>query len=158
MTAYLVLSAVLSLVLAQAIKIPIYYIITRSWKWPLILSTGGMPSSHSATVVGLSTAVGFVEGWDSTLFVISVVFSVIVMYDAAGVRRHAGYHAAALNQLIDDFNVVVSSMKTSEFQDEEEKEEEKERLKEILGHKPNEVFFGAVFGVVIALTLYPLYF
>lgn len=154
MNSYLLLAAAISLVLAQGIKIPIFFFISRKWKWSLLFSTGGMPSSHSATVAGLSTAIGFVEGWDSTFFIMSVVFSTIVMYDAAGVRRHAGYHAEVINQLIQDFNIVVESMKNPEFKN----AEEKRRLKEILGHKPIEVFFGALFGIVIALVLHPFYF
>lgn len=152
MIAYPLLCAVVALVLAQAIKIPIYYFISRKWVGSLLFSTGGMPSSHTATVMSLTTSLGLTEGWDSNLFIACLVFSAIVMHDAAGVRRHAGYHAKVLNELIQDFNQLMESLKRSDFRN-----KDNTRLKEILGHKPIEVFFGALFGISIALCLYPIY-
>jgi|SRR5699024_7349635 len=153
MLTYTLLLPILAMVLAQMLKIPIFFFISKKWKWSLAFSTGGMPSSHSATVSALTTAVGLVEGIQSTYFVICVVFSMIVMHDAAGVRRHAGYHAAVLNQLIQDFNQIVDTAKKAKYE-----KRDFQTLKEILGHKPIEVFFGALFGIGLALVIYPMYY
>ncbi len=96
-----------------------------------------MPSSHAATVAALSTSVGLNEGFRSTMFAVCLFFSLIVMYDAAGLRRAAGQHAAVLNRLIDEH-----------FQD----QAETQRLMELLGHTPFEVLIGALLGVATALT------
>lgn len=134
--------------LAQFIKIPIHFFTHRSWNWGLLFSSGGMPSSHSAAVTGLATSVGILEGFASTYFAIAAIFAVIVMFDAAGVRRHAGEHAALLNVLIEDFHLLKKELKLLRFKPEHEK---RERLKELLGHKPIEVFIGAWIGIFIAL-------
>lgn len=101
------------------------------------VQTGGMPSSHAASVSALSTAVGLREGFSSTLFGATLFFSLIVMYDAAGLRRAAGQHASILNRLIDEH-----------FQ---HAETETQRLMELLGHTPLEVLVGAILGVASAL-------
>ncbi len=105
-------TALIAIVLAQAIKIPLAFIATRKLDLSLLTSTGGMPSSHSAAVTGVSTAIAIEHGLDSSLFAISAIFAVIVMFDATGVRRHAGYHATVLNQLVLDFNRLVEEVKT----------------------------------------------
>ncbi|AIC95482.1 MULTISPECIES: divergent PAP2 family protein [Shouchella] len=143
-------TALIAIVLAQAIKIPLAFIATRKLDLSLLTSTGGMPSSHSAAVTGVSTAIAIEHGLDSSLFAISAVFAVIVMFDATGVRRHAGYHATVLNQLVLDFNRLVEEVKTWP------KKENEQKLKELLGHQPIEVFFGAVLGIILAFVLYPL--
>ncbi len=136
--------------LAQAIKIPLHFFTSRTWKWGLLFSTGGMPSSHSAAVTSLATAVGITEGFGSTYFAIAVIFAVIVMFDAAGVRRHAGQHAALLNILLDDFHLIKEELKLFRTGAEQQK---REKLKELLGHQPIEVLIGGSLGVVIALGL-----
>lgn len=136
--------------LAQFIKIPLHYITHRTWDWGLLFSTGGMPSSHSAAVTGLATAVGISEGFMSTYFAIAAVFAIIVMFDAAGVRRHAGKHAALLNILFEEFNLLKKELQLLRVKDEQEK---REKLKELLGHQPIEVFMGAWLGILIALGL-----
>ncbi len=98
-----------------------------------------MPSSHSAAVTALSTAVAIEHGLDSSLFAVSAVLGIIVMFDATGVRRHAGYHATVLNQLVMDFNRLVEEVKTWP------KKENEQKLKELLGHQPIEVFFLELF-------------
>lgn len=98
-----------------------------------------MPSSHSAFVAGLTTAVGLVEGFDSTSFAICFVFSMIVMYDAAGLRRAAGKQASILNKLIDEL-IHTGELKQA-------------RLKELLGHTPYEVFAGAFLGILVAFLI-----
>lgn len=147
-------SALLAIGLAQVIKIPITYLTARVWNWKLMFSTGGMPSSHSAAVTALTTAVGLVEGFSSTYFAISTVFSIIIMFDAAGVRRHAGTHAAVLNTLIEDFNVLVEEVKALRIKP---RQERARKLKELLGHQPSEVIVGGWLGIIQSFTLYHLF-
>lgn len=99
------------------------------------VETGGMPSSHSAVVTSLMTSVGISEGFDSIIFAVTFVFSLIVMYDAAGVRRAAGKQARILNQLINSKQVKVDT---------------NEKLKELLGHTPVQVVVGGAYGILVA--------
>jgi uncharacterized protein len=110
---------------------------TRHWNLRRFVETGGMPSSHAASVCALSTMVGLREGFRSSLFGVTLFFSLIVMYDAAGLRRAAGRHAAVLNRLIDEH-----------FKN---PEKGAQRLMELLGHTPLEVLVGALLGVGSAL-------
>ena len=95
-----------------------------------------MPSSHSAFVTSLSTAVGIELGFDSVIFALAAAFAVVVMYDASGVRRAAGRQAKVLNAILEDLN---------------RRELHPERLRELLGHTPFEVLVGALLGVVVAV-------
>ena len=113
------------------------YFATGHWNLRRFVETGGMPSSHSAAVAALSTAVGIQEGFTSALFGVTLYFSLIVMYDAAGLRRAAGRQATVLNRLID-----------RHFQ---HPEDDTQKLMELLGHTPFEVFIGASLGVFSAL-------
>ncbi|RKD21711.1 hypothetical protein BEP19_13860 [Ammoniphilus oxalaticus] len=143
-------SSLIAIGLAQFLKIPIHFFTHRAWKWGLLFSTGGMPSSHSAAVTGLATSIGLSEGFASSYFSIATIFAVIVMFDAAGVRRHAGKHAALLNVLLEDFNMMKEELKLLRFKPEHEK---REQLKELLGHKPIEVLIGAWLGIILAIGL-----
>lgn len=136
---------------AQFIKVPIQFIATRRLDWSLLTSTGGMPSSHSAAVTALSTGVALETGLDSAVFAVSAVFAIITMFDATGVRRQAGEQAIVLNQLVSDFGRLVEEAKV--WQDKPEQEKRKE-LKELLGHKPIEVFFGGLSGIFLTLLLH----
>ncbi|MFD2628985.1 divergent PAP2 family protein [Oceanobacillus kapialis] len=147
-------AALAAIVFAQVVKIPIRLIVTKEFKPGLAFSTGGMPSSHSAAVAALTTGVGILEGVTSTTFAVACVFSIIIMFDASGVRRQAGEQAVVLNQLIKDFQMFVDGAKDWNKKEEFEKRQE---LKELLGHQPIEVFFGGLSGVLIAFLLYPLY-
>lgn len=138
---------------AQFVKVPIQYIATRRLDWSLLTSTGGMPSSHSAAVTALSTGVALETGMDSAVFAVSAVFAIITMFDASGVRRQAGEQAIVLNQLVADFGRFAEEAKG--WQNKPEKEKQKE-LKELLGHKPIEVFFGGLSGIALALLLHYL--
>ncbi|BAB07121.1 divergent PAP2 family protein [Halalkalibacterium halodurans] len=144
-------AALIAIGVAQFVKVPLAYLPDRKMDWTLLTSTGGMPSSHSAAVTALATAIALEDGLDSPLFAISAVFGIIVMFDATGVRRHAGYHATVLNQLVGDFNKLVSELKSWPKKEEMEKRKE---LKELLGHQPIEVFFGALLGILLAFILY----
>ncbi|MCG1026986.1 divergent PAP2 family protein [Virgibacillus halodenitrificans] len=148
------LSALTAIIFAQVVKIPIKLVVTKEFRPGLAFSTGGMPSSHSAAVAALTTSVGIMEGVSSTMFAVSCVFSIIIMFDASGVRRQAGEQAIVLNQLIKDFQLFVDGAKDWNRKKEYEKRQE---LKELLGHQPIEVFFGGLSGVAIAFLLYQLY-
>ena len=107
------------------------------WNLRRFVETGGMPSSHAASVAALSTEVGFHEGVRSVMFGVTLYFSLVVMYDAAGLRRAAGKQAEVLNRLIDDHW--------------KHPEQETQKLMELLGHTPFEVFVGGLIGVASAL-------
>ena len=111
---------------------------TRRWNLRRFVETGGMPSSHSASVAALSTAVGLWHGFDTALFSVTLYVSLIVMYDAAGLRRAAGRQAMVLNRLIE-----------RHFQ---HPEKETQTLMELLGHTPFEVLIGAALGVGSAMA------
>lgn len=86
---YPITAAILGMLIAQFVKVPIYFITSRKLDWRLMLSTGGMPSSHSSMIIALTTAIGLTSGAGSNVFAVSVIFSSIVIYDATGVRRPA---------------------------------------------------------------------
>ncbi|MGG4488449.1 divergent PAP2 family protein [Metabacillus idriensis] len=148
------LASLAAIFFAQFVKVPITYIATRKIDWSLILSTGGMPSSHSAAVTALATGVALDNGLASSLFAVSAVFAIITMFDATGVRRHAGEQATVLNKLVTDFNTFVGEAKSWPQQEEAEKQK---KLKELLGHQPIEVFFGGLTGILLALFLHYLF-
>lgn len=153
-TNYPLWAAFSAIFFAQIVKIPIHLIVTKEFKPSLAFSTGGMPSSHSAAVAALTTGVGIVEGVDSVMFAISTIFSVIIMFDASGVRRHAGQQAIVINQLVKDFQYFMEGAKDWNKKEEYQKRKE---LKELLGHQPVEVFFGGLSGIILAFLLYQIY-
>lgn len=118
-----------------------FYELIRQRKLNLhsLVSSGGMPSSHSALVTGLATAAGRITGIDSAAFAITVVLAAIVMYDAAGVRRAVSIQARILNTMIDEA-----------FQGHPIAEK---RLRELIGHTPVQVFVGGLLGIGIALLM-----
>lgn len=136
-----ILCGMLSAFFAQLIKFILFTFQARKINFKIFTTTGGMPSAHSAGVMGLSTMVGILQGYDSYLFAACIGFSLIIMYDAAGLRRAAGKTAACLNRMMDDFY-------HNDLQNVGGK------LKELLGHTPLEVFVGAVFGVIFAYALH----
>jgi acid phosphatase family membrane protein YuiD len=125
--------------LAQFIKVVTDSIQHRRLDFRRLTSTGGMPSSHTALVLSLTTVIGARRGVNTPEFAISAIFSSVVMYDAAGIRRAAGRQAQVLNRIIDDL-----------FHQEGIKEE---RLRELLGHTPVEVVGGGLLGILVALGL-----
>lgn len=132
--------ATLAWLIAQLIKIGIDLIKNKTINPLLIVSSGGMPSSHSALVTALAFSIGFTEGFSSTIFALSFVIGLIVMYDASGVRRAAGKQAEVLNIFIKNFEKYGIKI---DF-----------KLKELLGHSPIEVLMGALLGVAIAIIMY----
>ncbi|MFC7394632.1 divergent PAP2 family protein [Scopulibacillus cellulosilyticus] len=143
--------SLLGIFVAQVIKVPIHLIVSRRLNWGLLISNGGMPSSHSCAVTALATGVGLESGFRSTVFAVAAMFAIITMFDAAGVRRQAGEHASLLNQLRKDFATFVSEFRN--WQDKSDYERQKD-LKELLGHKPIEVYSGAVLGILLALIVF----
>ena len=146
--------ALIAIVFAQAIKIPLHYVATKEFKPGLAFSTGGMPSSHSAAVTALTTGIAIEHGLSSGLFAVSCIFAIITMFDATGVRRQAGEQAIVINMLVKDINSFFSEVKDWGKKGEYEKQKE---LKELLGHQPIEVFFGGLTGIILALLLHPLF-
>ncbi len=128
---------IISWAIAQIIKMILDVIATGKIDWELMFSSGGMPSSHSSFVCSLATATGLNRGFDSVEFAISFVLAVVVMYDAAGVRRAAGSHAVIINKLMDSLNIKLD-----------------ENLKELLGHTPIQVGAGAILGIIIGIIYY----
>ena len=122
--------------LAQGLKPPMEYLRSRQWKWSTVLSAGGMPSSHSALIVSATVGIGLFLGFDSPLFALAVAFTMIVIYDAAGVRRQAGMHAERINVLFDE-------LLHGHIWGEKE-------LREVLGHTPLEVAGGILLGLAVA--------
>ncbi|CAN8253984.1 unnamed protein product [Cochlearia groenlandica] len=129
-------SAVVAWFFAQSSKMVINFFIERKWDYRLLYASGGMPSSHSALCMALTTSVALCHGVADSLFPVCLGFSLIVMYDAIGVRRHAGMQAEVLNLIIRDLfeGHPISQRK----------------LKELLGHTPSQVLAGAFVGIVIA--------
>ena len=122
--------------LAQIIKIPLDFLRTRRWNWALLLTTGGMPSSHSSLMTGTVLAIGLYEGFDHPVFALGVAITMIVTYDAAGVRRQAGIHAQRINVLFEEL------LHGHIFNEKD--------LREVLGHTPLEVMGGILLGLVVA--------
>lgn len=131
----ILLGAVIAWTIAQAIKVPLNYLLRREWDWALLFSAGGMPSSHTALVTGIAAGVGLQEGFGSAAFAIASVLAMVVIYDATGVRRHAGDHARVLNLMIDE---LLTGHPLAE-----------KELKEVLGHTPREVIGGVLLGLVV---------
>lgn len=125
--------------LAQLLKVALTLIFDRKLNLYRLVGSGGMPSSHSSFVMALSTGVGLEHGFDSALYAIAIVFSLIVMYDASGVRRAVGKQAIIVNTIIDDLY--------------KHKPIGHGRLKELVGHTPYEVFAGGILGIVMANLL-----
>ncbi|KIL42610.1 divergent PAP2 family protein [Jeotgalibacillus soli] len=144
-------ASLFAILFAQVVKVPIQFIATRKIDWSLVTSTGGMPSSHSAAVTALATGIALETGTSSAVFALATVFAIITMFDATGVRFQAGEQAAVINQLMKDFNKFVSEAKGWPKKDEEEKRKE---LKELLGHKPIEVFFGGLTGILLTVFVH----
>ncbi len=140
------LSGLLAAFIAQFIKVVTYLCMHKKINFKVFTTTGGMPSSHTAGVIALSTSVAIIQGLDSMLFAVSLGFSLVIMQDAAGLRRAAGKTAATLNRLVDEFiqrNQEIKPYAT---------------LKELLGHTPLEVFCGMILGIVIPFIVHNIKF
>lgn len=139
------ISAMLGWIIAQLIKVPVGYMRTKRWDWALLINAGGMPSSHSALMSAVTTAIGLALGWDSPLFILAISSTGIVVYDATGVRRQAGFHAERINHILRN---VVSEHKIDDA--------EMKELREIIGHSPAEAVVGMLLGIGIAIVVWLL--
>lgn len=121
----------------QAFKVIYDLIKTKKFNFKRIMGAGGMPSSHSAVVTTLAAMIGKNEGFETPIFAMSVIFALVVMYDAAGVRRAAGKQATLLNKIVQ--TPGLSSVQVQE------------KLVEVLGHTPLQVIVGAIIGITVGL-------
>lgn len=133
------ITAIICWFIAQLIKVVIDYLLEGKFDFSRFHGSGGMPSSHSSTICGLACAVGFAEGMNTSIFALSVIMAVIVMHDASNVRKSVGDHARLLNQ---QFNELIQNGMNQKL------------FKELIGHKPVEVFAGATLGIIISSVLY----
>ena len=145
---YPLLAALLANVFAQVLKPVVLYLRTQKLDVHQCIACGGFPSSHSSTVTALTVAIGMSEGFDSTLFAITCVFSFIVIYDATNVRYYAGKNIQLTKQLISD----LETLKGLKFSD----PLYHEKIKSVLGHKFIEVLGGILLGILVALILFEL--
>lgn len=145
---YPLIAALIAMISAQVVKFPLHLIIHKKFEPFIIFSNGGMPSSHSAFVSSLTTALGIQYGLNSPYFAVATVFSLITMWDATGIRYQASKHAKILNILVQDFQNLVEHVKYKR-----NNKRTHVPLKELLGHKPFEVLVGAVFGSIVAALL-----
>ncbi|MDD6734818.1 MAG: divergent PAP2 family protein [Clostridiales bacterium] len=132
-------TCIMSWFIAQLLKVVFTLVKSKKIDFRRFIGAGGMPSSHSAFVTSLAAGIGIEEGFSSSEFAICVVLAMVVMYDAAGVRRAAGQQARILNKLVERWE-------KADFSDTDK------RLKELLGHTPKEVFAGALLGILIAVV------
>ncbi len=128
--------SVLAWFIAQVIKVVINFCMNRTMDIQLLLSSGGMPSSHSALVCACACSIGRLEGFSSTMFALGAVVALVVMYDACNVRRAAGEQAKILNYIVEHWEEMSPALVGKE-------------LKELLGHTPVQVFMGAILGACI---------
>ncbi len=136
--------AIIAWFIAQVFKVFLTLFLEKNLDFTRFVGSGGMPSSHSSFSMALTTAIGKLYGWSSPIFAVSLSFSLIVMYDAAGVRRAAGEQARILNKMIYD---LQTHKKITE-----------ERLKELIGHTPKQVIAGALLGIIIANLFYEVFY
>jgi uncharacterized protein len=138
--------ALASIGLAQGMKIPLHYFKKKEWRPDLFFQTGGMPSSHSAGVSTLTTYIALQRGLPTFDFALSLVYGLIVMYDAQGIRRQTGELTLKVNSM-NDLIEKIHKEESVEFRQNSPK-----KLKEMLGHEPDEVVGGALFGVLIGMV------
>ena len=139
---YVLNVAILCWLSAQLLKTLLNFMKTRRFNPERLVGAGGMPSSHSASVCGVTIALARSQGFASPLFALAFLMAAIVMYDAMGVRRQAGEHAKVINMIVRKNKNYVTYMP-----------KDKDGLKEFLGHTPLEVMGGALLGILIAILL-----
>ncbi len=128
-----------SWMVAQLVKMTIGFTHTRKFDFSYMVSTGGMPSAHSAMVCGLCTSVGLTAGFAAPVFMVALAFTLVTMFDATTVRQAAGEQARLLNEIIDE---IRASHHIPE-----------RKLKELLGHTRLEVFMGVIIGILVGILV-----
>lgn len=137
---YIFWTCAASWIIAQSIKVILGVIREKRFNFKWFTGAGGMPSSHAAGVSALATSIGVTYGFDSALFAITLTFTLIVLFDAQGVRLATGKQARILNNMLDDIYW--------------KKRLDEEKLKELIGHTPVEVWAGMFLGILISLLFY----
>lgn len=145
---YPITAAILANLLAQVLKPYFLYRKTKRFDIHQTIASGGFPSSHSSTVTALSTAIALQQGVESTYFAISLIFSIIVIYDAVNVRYYAGKNIQLTKQLVSDLEKINQTTFDNPIYH--------EKIKTVLGHKLIEVIGGIGLGLIIALLIYPI--
>ena len=135
-------AAITGWLVAQVLKTIIHLLLTRKFTAERLVGSGGMPSSHSATVCALATAAGFHYGPGSFEYAISLILAIVVMYDAMGVRRETGNQAKLLNEMIEIFEKMGHNQISTD-----------DKLKEFVGHTPIQVLAGALLGILVAVLM-----
>jgi acid phosphatase family membrane protein YuiD len=139
-TNQVLICALLGWFLGQFLKVPIEYLLKKRWNWALWFSSGGMPSSHSSLMVATTLSIGLYYGFGTPIFALAFAVSMVIIYDATGVRRQAGFHAQKINFIIEE---LLHGRPIPQ-----------ERLIEVLGHSPREVVGGILLGGIIALSVF----
>lgn len=139
----IILSAISANFLAQFYKFVVFLIVNKQINFKRLFQTGGMPSSHSSFMMAMTTSTGIISGFNSVSFAIALTVSLVVMYDAAGLRRAVGKQAAVLNQIVAELFSEHPHLSS-------------QRFKELLGHTPIEVFVGALFGSAVAVWVHKI--
>lgn len=137
----IILSAISANFLAQVYKFVVHYLVHKQFNFKRLFQTGGMPSSHSSFMMAMTTSVGLLSGFNSVAFAIALTVTLVVMYDAAGLRRAVGRQASVLNQIVAEIFSEHPHLSSQKF-------------KELLGHTPVEVFIGALLGSAVAVWVH----
>ena len=137
------MTAMAAWVIGQFLKLPGYYILHRKWNWGMIFSPGGLPSSHSSLITATTLSIGLYHGFSNPLFGLAMAISMIVIYDATGVRRQAGLHARVINEIMQE---IFAGRPVPE-----------KKLREVLGHTPFEAIAGILLGILIAISYWLLF-
>jgi len=141
---YVLICAASAWLIAQFLKLPINYFFNKEWEWSILISPGGMPSSHSAISTAAALGIGLKEGFGSSLFALAMTLTTIVIYDAISIRRQAGIHAEWINKIVEE---IFKSSNLSY-----------KKLQEVLGHTPFEAIGGIVLGFFTALIVWVIYY
>ena len=139
---HMILAPIIAWAVSQILKTITYLIVEKEFVFKRIISDGGMPSAHSATVISLAVMCGWTQGFDSAAFAIAIILAVVIMRDAVGVRRESGINASAIKQLADKSNKELS---------EGEAPIETNKLKVLVGHTPLQVACGCIVGIAVCI-------
>ena len=139
---HMILAPIIAWAVSQILKTITYLIVEMEFVFKRIISDGGMPSAHSATVISLAVMCGWTQGFDSAAFAIAIILAVVIMRDAVGVRRESGINASAIKQLADKSNKELS---------EGEAPIETNKLKVLVGHTPLQVACGCIVGIAVCI-------
>ena len=139
---HMILAPIIAWAVSQILKTVTYLIVEKKFVFKRIISDGGMPSAHSATVISLAVMCGWTQGFDSAAFAIAMILTVVIMRDAVGVRRESGINASAIKQLADKSNKELS---------EGEAPIETNKLKVLAGHTPLQVACGCIVGIAVCI-------